>query len=50
MSFWSGETLQDRLECEPLIAPYHPAAIDCAAYELRMGDEVYVSVCFKISC
>jgi dCTP deaminase len=41
MAFWSGETLKERLP--QLIHPYNEAAIDCAAYTLRMGEEVYVS-------
>ena len=41
MSFWSGETLAHRLPL--LIEPYDEEAIDCAAYTLRVGDEIYVS-------
>lgn len=40
MSFWSAETLAKNLK---LIDPYDPDAIDCAAYTLHMGNEVYVS-------
>jgi dCTP deaminase len=39
--FWSGETLSQRLQ--PLIQPFVPARIDCAAYTLAVGPEVYVS-------
>ena len=39
--FWSGETLTERLET--LIDPFSPARIDCAAYTLSIGPEVYVS-------
>ena len=41
MAFWSGETLTKRLP--NLIEPYDPSAIDCAAYTLHVGREVYVS-------
>lgn len=41
MSFWSAETLAEKLS--DLIDPYDPDAIDCAAYTLHMGNEVYVS-------
>lgn len=39
--FWSGETLKERLE--PLITPFDPDRVDCSAYTLAMGREVYVS-------
>lgn len=39
--FWSGETLSERLA--PLIEPFAPERIDCAAYTLSVGPEVYVS-------
>src|SRR6266581_2680956 len=39
--FWSGETLNERLA--PLIEPFAPERIDCAAYTLSVGPEVYVS-------
>ena len=41
MSFWSAETLAKKLP--DLIDPYDLDAIDCAAYTLHMGSEVYVS-------
>ena len=41
MGFWSGETLHQRLQ--PLISPFDPDRIDCSAYTLAMGREVYVS-------
>lgn len=41
MTFWSGETLGERLA--ELVDPFDPARIDCAAYRLRVGPEVYVS-------
>lgn len=39
--FWSGETLKDRLET--LVTPFDPDRVDCAAYTLSMGRELYVS-------
>jgi dCTP deaminase len=39
--FWSGETLGERLKT--LIEPFSPARLDCAAYTLAIGPEVYVS-------
>lgn len=39
--FWSGETLATRLPT--LIAPFDKDRIDCSAYTLSMGREIYVS-------
>ncbi|GAY20388.1 dCTP deaminase domain-containing protein [Sphingobium fuliginis] len=39
--FWSGETLKDRLET--LITPFDPERVDCSAYTLTVGHEIYVS-------
>ncbi len=39
--FWSGETLKVRLD--GLIDPFVPERVDCAAYTLSIGPEVYVS-------
>jgi dCTP deaminase len=39
--FWSGETLRERLK--NLIDPFAPERVDCAAYTLSIGPEVYVS-------
>ena len=39
--FWSGETLNERLKT--LIDPFDPVQVDCAAYTLAIGPEVYVS-------
>ena len=39
--FWSGETLSDRLP--RLIEPFASDRVDCAAYRLAVGPEVYVS-------
>src|SRR5258708_5942932 len=40
-TFWSGETLRERLA--PLIEHFEPDRVDCAAYTLAVGGEVYVS-------
>ena len=40
-TFWSGETLSERLE--KLIDPFDHGRVDCAAYTLAIGPEVYVS-------
>lgn len=39
--FWSGETLSERLKS--LIDPFIPERVDCAAYTLAIGPELYVS-------
>ena len=39
--FWSGETLSERLKT--LIEPFEPDRVDCAAYTLSVGPEIYVS-------
>jgi dCTP deaminase len=39
--FWSGETLLERLPA--LIQPFSADRVDCAAYTLTIGHEVYVS-------
>ena len=39
--FWSGETLIERLP--KLIEPFVSERVDCAAYTLAIGPEVYVS-------
>ena len=41
MTFWSGERLGERLP--DLVDSFDSARIDCAAYRLRIGPEVYVS-------
>ena len=41
MTFWSGETLKARLP--ELISSYDARNIDCAAYRLQIGPEIYVS-------
>jgi dCTP deaminase len=41
MGFWSGETLAERLSI--LVTPFDENCVDCSAYTLHMGREVYVS-------
>lgn len=41
VGFWSGETLAERLST--LITPFDEDCVDCSAYTLHMGREVYVS-------
>jgi dCTP deaminase len=41
MAFWSSQTLATRLR--DLITPFSSEAIDCAAYTLRVGPELYVT-------
>lgn len=41
MSFWSGETLKEKLK--PLISGFDEEKIDCAAYTLSIGSEVYIT-------
>jgi dCTP deaminase len=41
MTFWSGETLKRKLP--DLIAPFNASRIDCAAYTLSIGHEIYVT-------
>jgi len=41
--FWSGETLEAAIRVDRLIEPFDPKRIDCAAYTLSVGDEVYIS-------
>jgi len=40
-TYWSGETLAQRLG--QLIEPFDAQRIDCAAYTLSIGEEIYVS-------
>lgn len=39
--FWSGETLKGR--ATSIVKPFDPERVDCAAYTLSVGCEVYVS-------
>ena len=41
MSFWRGETLSKKLPS--LIEPFDQESVDCAAYTLHVGTEIYIS-------
>src|SRR5829696_7671980 len=41
MAFWNGEKLLERLPA--LVHPFRKADVDCAAYTLSIGREIYVS-------
>lgn len=41
MTFWSGELLAEELP--QLIEPYDKSLIDCSAYTLRVGREIYIT-------
>lgn len=45
MAFWSGESLKERLRSLEIISEqdYSAERVDCAAYTLRVGGEVYIS-------
>ena len=43
MSFWSGETLRKRLPSIVRKPHYSEDRIDCNAYTMRLGEEIYVS-------
>lgn len=43
MSFWSGEKLLKRLREENLVSPLEEKNIDCAAYTLTVGNELYIT-------
>jgi dCTP deaminase len=43
MSFWSSETVKDRVHAEKLIKPFDPTRVMRGAYELSAGSEAYVT-------
>lgn len=43
MSFWSSETLRQRIPAGSLVTPYDARRIKHAAYELSLGNEAYVT-------
>lgn len=47
MAFWSGETLKEKLP--ELIVPFEAQSIDCAAYTLHVGNEIYISPDRRVS-
>ncbi|SDS02182.1 hypothetical protein [Opitutus sp. GAS368] len=43
MSFWSSETLRQRIPAGNLVTPYDARRIKHAAYEMSLGNEAYVT-------
>ncbi|HUP92907.1 MAG TPA: hypothetical protein VM074_11720 [Solimonas sp.] len=43
MPFWSGELIEIRGPREGVITPFDRANIDCAAYQLRLGRQAFVT-------
>jgi dCTP deaminase len=44
MAFWSGETIEGRNQHSPrIIEPFHVDCIDCNAYTLHLGSEIFVT-------
>tara|TARA_R110002110_G_scaffold368869_1_gene578711 strand:- start:906 stop:1592 length:687 start_codon:yes stop_codon:yes gene_type:complete len=43
MTFWSGDTLEHNLNTEKIVLPFRKEQIDCAAYTLRMGSEIFIT-------
>ena len=43
MAFWSSEKLAERIELEKLVTPFDSKSIKCAAYELSMGSECFLT-------
>ena len=43
MAFWSGEKIKYLQAQYNLIDPYDPKSIDCAAYTMQIGNEIYIS-------
>src|ERR1700674_3488968 len=43
MTFWSGATLREWMPRWRIVEPFNPDQIDCAAYTLRLGREIYVT-------
>ncbi len=43
MAFWSSETLTERVQTENLIEPFNSENIKFSSYELRVGNEAFIS-------
>lgn len=43
MPFWSGETLVERYKKDNIITPFDEALVDCGAYTLRVGSEIFIT-------
>ena len=44
MTFWSGETLKIKLSEQRIVEPFNVEKVDCAAYQLKIGKEIYLSL------
>ena len=49
MTFWSGETIKDRVQEFRMIVPFDEKQIDCAAYTLKMGKEAFITPDSKVN-
>lgn len=49
MTFWSGETLFERIPRQEIIRPFQNKQIDCASYTLRMGAEAYITPDYQVT-
>lgn len=43
MSFWNSEKLLSELRSEELISPWSPSRVKQGAYQLSLGEEIYIS-------
>ena len=43
MSFWSGESLVERIPRQGIVRPFRLPQIDCNSYTLRMGRQAYIT-------
>lgn len=43
MAFWSGERLEDELSTGNLIVPFNSKCLDCASYQLTVGEQVFAT-------
>jgi len=43
MTFWSGETLISRNARDNIISPFSPQDVDCGAYTLKIGREIFIT-------
>src|ERR1700687_757053 len=48
MPFWSGETIKEWVPRWGAIKPFDERKIDCAAYTLAMGAEVYITPDYQV--
>lgn len=43
MAFWAGETIIERYKRDNIISPFDPAMVDCGAYTLSIGQEIFIT-------